>query len=236
MSNLPPEFDLPRERVEAQRRALLAHRLAAARPKRRLRTVGVAVAAAVGIVLVTPALGVRATVLDVFDVPDSVPEPVANRIGVPEGVSPTLQVRELVEGKPYSLYTWVSVAGGRCLLVDTPGVNETTCEGSDRYNFAKGPLLVGASGLGGVRKGGHEFRTVLVSGLAAPEVESVRLVLSDCSIRPLKLGPDGGFLAVLRPGSNKEAAVAPDRVEAWSGGTRLASKAIAGPIAATGGC
>ena len=158
-------------------------------------------------------------------------------VRVPEGVSPTLQVRELVEGKPYALYTWVSVAGTRCLRVDTPGLKETSCEGSDRHNFAKGPVLVGASGLGGVRKGGHEFRTVLVSGLAAPEVESVRLVLSDCSTRSLKPGPDGGFLAVLRPGFNEQAAVAPDRVEAFSHGKRLASKAIAaGPIAARSFC
>ena len=222
----PPEFDLPEGRRAAQRALLVAAVSAgeAAVRRRRVRAVALVAVAAVA-VAVAPAFGIGRGLFDLIAPPASVPPPPI----APEdarrqtGEEPKAHHETQYEGETWAVLTYRAPDGTRCVGARIGGGIEYGCPEPDVI-FRDGPVfLTGPGMMQKPEEPGFDARNwdrMWFYGLAAPGIAEMRVVMTDCSRRPVMLDEAGVFLFLV-PRHDLHARVWPYRLRAYDGSGQL---------------
>lgn len=116
------------------------------------------------------------------------------------GTKPETLLTQSVEGESWSLRSFTNAAGELCFGEKVPGEGQgITCATIDQY-LGESKLYVGVGAR--QRSGGDltEWDNSWILGLAAPEIDRLELVLTDCSRQPVMMGESGLFLYVMGSG------------------------------------
>lgn len=116
----------------------------------------------------------------------------------PARTSPFNTLRASVDGRDWSFSTYRNAAGDQCMVEVVPGEGRGFGCRSAATLFANGPVYASWGSRQRSNSGdrGH-WETAWVEGLAAPEVATVELVLTNCATLDLPLGPDRAFFGVV---------------------------------------
>jgi hypothetical protein len=247
--SLPPEFDLPPERFQAQRR-LLVTTVASQRRRARVvrpRLVFLAAALLLAVLLVTPAFGIGSRLVHAFTAcpvsrcgsPPSSPSEAQKQTGV----APTTHLRTDYDGVDYSVVTYKDAQGRLCVAsLASSGEAGYGCDQA-KAQFAKGSLvaLLGPSWMQEPNRPGFDptlWDRMWLDGLTKPAVVRLDVVMTDCSTRPVSLDRDsfdgyGVFLYTV-PRDDLHAGIWPYKLVAYDdAGNPLSSQIIPRDVPAT---
>jgi hypothetical protein len=196
---LPPQFELPPERFQAQRQLLVA--TAASQQRRRAarfarpRLVFAAATVLLAILLVTPAFGIGSRLVHALGSPPPSPSEAQKQTGV----APTSHLRTDYDGVDYSVVTYKDAQGRLCVAerVGSSAEGNGLGYGCDQAQaeFATGSLvaLIGPGWMQEPNRPGFDPTTwdrMWLDGLTKAAVARLEIVMTDCSTRPVSLDRD----------------------------------------------
>ena len=236
---LPPQFDLPPERFQAQRELLVATAASQQRSRAarfaRPRLISVAVTVLLAVLLVAPAFGIGGRLVHALV---GSPPPSPSEAQKETGVAPTSHLRTDYEGVDYSVVTYKDAQGRLCVYNRVGNDAEGTGYGCDQAQaqFATGSLvaLIGPSWMQEPNRPGFNqtlWDRMWLDGLTKPAVVRLEVVMTDCSRRPVSLDRDsfnghGVFLYTV-PRDDLHTGIWPYKLVAYSAaGNALSSQPI----------
>lgn len=237
----PPEFEIPLDRLEAQRQVLIAKAASGNErhvrvARRRLAFVGAAVLLIV--LLVTPALGIGSSL---FHRAQAHRPPSPSEAQKQTGVAPTVHLRTNYDGIQYAVITYRDANGRPCVAEQVGSSGESGLGfGCDQVQelFATGSpvALLGPGAMQEPNRPGFDptmWDRMWFDGVAQPAVSRLEVVMTDCTTQQVPLDRNsfdgyGVFLYVVSRG-NLHAGTWPYKLVAYdAAGNTLSSQAISG--------
>ena len=243
---LPPEFDLPPERFHAQHQLLVATIAADRRQSSRVvswKFALVAVAILVGVLLVTPALGIGSSVLDLF-ANDRPPSP--SEAQKQTGIAPTVHLRTEYDGHEFAVITYHDARGRACVAEQVgssgdSGLGYGCVQVQKAFANGGSVALLGPGWMQEPNRPGFDptmWDRMWLDGVTKPNVARVEVVMTDCSTRvapfdPASFDGNGVFLYTV-PRNDLHAGIWPYKLVAYDAADRLvASELIPRPVPST---